>query len=653
VLPRRPQRPGLAQCPDYFLDEEGVPLGFLGDQGADLVGKALGVEHGLSHPDALRRGQGGESDPRVVRPVTERMDVAGAIGEDEQPSARREAIGDEGQVLLRRRVHPLGVLEDDDLRPDLGGAQREAAEGVEDLRAALLGIHGEDGSVSGAHGEEEAEIRQQRAQVLAQAEHAPLDLLDHRLLWVPFIDPKGALEQVDQRVKGARAAERQRVPLEPGGRVAQLATELQEEAGLADPRLADDEDHLPLPRLGLLECVEEDLEFALATDERREPPLGFDLQPRSGTAGGDHLPRPDRLAPALHRELAEWPGVEVAAGEPVRGLGDHDASGIGDLLEPGSHVRRVAHRRVIHPEVAADAADEDKTRIEPLTRLEGDAALPLDVLLIARQSLADSDGCVDRPLCVVLVGDWGAEERHDAIAQELVHRALVAVDLGQHQIEGPRHQLMDVFGIQPLGQRREAGDVGEEDGQELALALERTPGGQDLLGEVLGRVAAGRGEAGCNRREAGNGRAASVAELAPAFDLGPAGRAGRLEGHPTLPAELGACPILGLATGTLHRSLLSPQPVSGSLGRSIGPPRVGRSSEGTQLARLGATCGLVKQVVCLLSARECECARSRDVAWTVIETDTLVARAGGRNGIAPRRLPQSASAGSSRTPCRS
>ena len=31
---------------------------------------------------------------------------------------------------------------------------------------------------------------------------------------------------------------------------------------------------------------------------------------------------------------------------------------------------------------------------------------------------------------VILMSDWGTEKRHDPIAQELVHRALVAVDLG-------------------------------------------------------------------------------------------------------------------------------------------------------------------------------------------------------------------------------
>ena len=36
---------------------------------------------------------------------------------------------------------------------------------------------------------------------------------------------------------------------------------------------------------------------------------------------------------------------------------------------------------------------------------------------------------------MILVGERGAEERHEAVAEELVDRALVAVDLGQGGLE--------------------------------------------------------------------------------------------------------------------------------------------------------------------------------------------------------------------------
>ena len=95
---------------------------------------------------------------------------------------------------------------------------------------------------------------------------------------------------------------------------------------------------------------------------------------------------------------------------------------------------------------------------------------------------------------VVLVGDRRAEQRHDAVAEELVDRALVAVDLGQHQLEGAGHEGVDVLGIEALGDRGEAGDVHEEHRDLLALALDRALGREDLLGEVLGGVGRGRGE---------------------------------------------------------------------------------------------------------------------------------------------------------------
>ena len=55
---------------------------------------------------------------------------------------------------------------------------------------------------------------------------------------------------------------------------------------------------------------------------------------------------------------------------------------------------------------------------------------------------------------MVLVGDGRAEQRHDAVAQELVDRPLVAVHLGEHQLERAPHDAVNVLGIQPLAERR-------------------------------------------------------------------------------------------------------------------------------------------------------------------------------------------------------
>jgi hypothetical protein len=50
---------------------------------------------------------------------------------------------------------------------------------------------------------------------------------------------------------------------------------------------------------------------------------------------------------------------------------------------------------------------------------------------------------------------------------------------------------MDVLRVEPLGQGREAGDIDEEDGDKLALALEDVPRGEDLLDEVVGGIGLG------------------------------------------------------------------------------------------------------------------------------------------------------------------
>jgi hypothetical protein len=92
---------------------------------------------------------------------------------------------------------------------------------------------------------------------------------------------------------------------------------------------------------------------------------------------------------------------------------------------------------------------------------------------------------MDRALGMILVGDRRAEQRHDPIAEELVHGAIVAVHLGQHQFKGAIHQAMDFFGVESFGERSEARDVHEEHRDLLALAFESTAGGEDFLGEVF------------------------------------------------------------------------------------------------------------------------------------------------------------------------
>jgi hypothetical protein len=111
------------------------------------------------------------------------------------------------------------------------------------------------------------------------------------------------------------------------------------------------------------------------------------------------------------------------------------------------------------------------------------------------------------------VGNGGAEEGHDAVAQELVDRAFVAVHLTQYQLEGPGHELMHLFGVESFGNGGEPGNVSEQDRHLLAFAGKSRPGGENFLGEVRRRVALGGGEADGRRGRRGQGLTALMAEL--------------------------------------------------------------------------------------------------------------------------------------------
>ena len=60
----------------------------------------------------------------------------------------------------------------------------------------------------------------------------------------------------------------------------------------------------------------------------------------------------------------------------------------------------------------------------------------------------------DRALRRVLVRDRRAEERHDAVAGELVDDALDAVDLAEREREVLLEELAILLGIEALGDRR-------------------------------------------------------------------------------------------------------------------------------------------------------------------------------------------------------
>jgi hypothetical protein len=99
------------------------------------------------------------------------------------------------------------------------------------------------------------------------------------------------------------------------------------------------------------------------------------------------------------------------------------------------------------------------------------------------------------------------------------------VDRLHHAFEDRIEELARFFGVTVGEQLHRPFEVGEQDGDLLALTFEGCLGGEDPLGEVLGRVRLRRVEARLNDWPS-EGTGALRAELRGGGDLHPAARAG-------------------------------------------------------------------------------------------------------------------------------
>ena len=115
---------------------------------------------------------------------------------------------------------------------------------------------------------------------------------------------------------------------------------------------------------------------------------------------------------------------------------------------------------------------------------------------------------------MVFVGNGGAKQGHNAVAEHLVHRALEAVHGVHHAVQGRIEELLGGFGIEAADEFGGVFEVGKEHRDLLALAFQGGAGGQDLLGEMGWRI----GRAGplrcaglhqCRRRRLAESRGAA------------------------------------------------------------------------------------------------------------------------------------------------
>ena len=191
---------------------------------------------------------------------------------------------------------------------------------------------------------------------------------------------------------------------------------------------------------------------------------------------------PERLRLALRRDRLDRLGLDRFLHEPVGLLADEHLARRGGLLEARGHVDRVAGREPLL------GAGDDLAGVDAHAQLQARAVVALELVVQLAEGAAQLVGGPDCPERVVLVHDRHAEDRHDRVADELLHGPAVALDDHLRRLEVAGHHPAQALRVDPLAERGRAGHVAEEDGDDLARLADEA-----RLGE---RGAAGVAEPG-------------------------------------------------------------------------------------------------------------------------------------------------------------
>ena len=360
----------------------------------------------------------------------------------------------------------------------------------------------------------------------------------------------------DGRVgRGLRVGDGRRLQQQPALRAVR-AGELPHQARLADAGFADDPDALPVAGAGAIEETVEVAQLLLAAEEPGEGARRR-LQTRGGR-GAEQLEDLDRQLEALDGHRPVRGDLDVAVGQAARRLADERGAGTGELLHARGQVGRLPDRRVLDVEVAADRAHDHVAGVDAHADLHVDALAPAQVVGVHGDRAVHAQRGVAGAHGVVLVGDGRPEQGHDAVTHHLVDGALEAVDGLHEPLDHVVEQRPGVLGIAVGHELQRALEVGEQDGDLLALAGQGGARGEDLASEVAGRVGVGGGKARVAVGHAPQRDAALVAELVPGRVGGAAGGAARLQPRAALTAELRAGGVVVVAPRALHSAVLRP-----------------------------------------------------------------------------------------------
>lgn len=147
-------------------------------------------------------------------------------------------------------------------------------------------------------------------------------------------------------------------------------------------------------------------------------------------------------------------------------LADEDLPLLGNRLQPLGRVNRIADSRAVELQIRADFPSITVPVLMPTDSGVRSALLGSQ----CRHGRLHRQGRAHDPLRIVLVRQRRPEQRHGAVADELVDAPCVLVDDAYQALKAAAEQCRDLFGFKPCGEGRQAAKVGEQHGHEPPTA---------------------------------------------------------------------------------------------------------------------------------------------------------------------------------------
>ena len=248
------------------------------------------------------------------------------------------------------------------------------------------------------------------------------------------------------------------MPVDPLHEAVDVLAQLPRHSALADTwHPGDRHEARPLVASGGEDDIAQQPELIVATDEGR-----LDLVAPSATATLGH--DPDRTERG-HRD-------DLALEHLIAGRLEGDGR-IRSLLRLFTNEDRARRSRALEARCRVDDVARDETLVGGTDSDRGlpgqDSGPRLDPGTERSDAVDQVEGGADCTFSVVVVRDRGAPDGHHRVADELLDGPAVAADDLLALLEVAGQELADGFGVAALGQRREADEVGEQDGDQATF----------------------------------------------------------------------------------------------------------------------------------------------------------------------------------------